>query len=433
MICAPLWTGRSNPAVMRRRASHSLWAALPLWFRLSLLVEYQKYIGLALDALAATGDRQPESEVMLQSALGLGLYFTAGPAPIVMERLQRALELSLMVEDPESRQAQQLPIIWMLAFIAGNAGNYRGNLAYAHRYAEAMPGSSDTLAPARYDRMVARSLHDLGRHAEASPLVDRALTVVRTNRIRARLNAYDNDHWIASRANRARILWLQGFADDALAELDGCATDAHALQHAQSTCWALIFYLCPIAIWCGRLDLAHDLVTILLVQSRKSFEHWQAWGRLYAGVLQRLEHGAGPPLPAGSASCASQGDMLGTLMPGLATAETEARVEADPENWCAPEILRARAEQLLDGPPDAHDQAERLLFAAQDLATRQGALAWTLRIAASLARLRRMQGRPAEGLAILAPVHARFTQGFGTRDLLEAASLLHELAGDAAA
>jgi predicted ATPase/DNA-binding winged helix-turn-helix (wHTH) protein len=407
-------------------------AALPLWYRLALLVEDQKYIDLALAAVSGTTEPHAGDEAQLQAALALGRYYSAGPVPIVFERLQRALTTARSADFPATEQAPLLPIIWMLAFISGNAGNYRANLAYAEAYAQAMPGSPDTLAPARYDRMTARSLHDLGHHGAAQPLIERALTAVRTNRIRARLNAYDNDHWIAARATRARILWLQGFADDALAELDGCATDAHALQHAQSTCWALIFHLCPVAIWCGRLDLARDLVMILLVQSRRNFEHWHGWGRLYAGILDWLEHGSGPKLPASAASCTSQGDLLGTLMPGLATAETQARVEADPENWSAPEILRARAEQLLDtGEPGA--EAERLLLAAQDLAARQGALAWALRTAMSLARLRRMQGRTAEALAILAPVHARFTQGFATRDLEDAARLLHELAAGEAA
>ena len=53
-----------------------------------------------------------------------------------------------------------------------------------------------------------------------------------------------------------------------------------------------------------------------------------------------------------------------------------------------------------------------------------------MRIATSLARLRRCQGRPEEALAILTPVYARFTQGFTTRDLLAAADLQRALDDD---
>jgi predicted ATPase len=50
-----------------------------------------------------------------------------------------------------------------------------------------------------------------------------------------------------------------------------------------------------------------------------------------------------------------------------------------------------------------------------------------LRAAASLARLRRNQGRHAEARGVLAPVYAWFTEGFGTPDLREAKALLEAL------
>jgi predicted ATPase len=60
------------------------------------------------------------------------------------------------------------------------------------------------------------------------------------------------------------------------------------------------------------------------------------------------------------------------------------------------------------------------------MAHRQGAMAWQLRIATSLARLRRDQGRPADALAVLTPVYRGFTEGFGTADLLAAKKLIDE-------
>jgi predicted ATPase len=50
-----------------------------------------------------------------------------------------------------------------------------------------------------------------------------------------------------------------------------------------------------------------------------------------------------------------------------------------------------------------------------------------LRAATSLARLRRDQGKRAEARDLLAPVYAWFTEGFDTRDLIEAKALLEEL------
>ena len=51
----------------------------------------------------------------------------------------------------------------------------------------------------------------------------------------------------------------------------------------------------------------------------------------------------------------------------------------------------------------------------------------TQRVATSLARLLRAQGEPVEARAVLAPVYACFTEGFDTRDLVEAKALLEEL------
>jgi predicted ATPase len=52
-----------------------------------------------------------------------------------------------------------------------------------------------------------------------------------------------------------------------------------------------------------------------------------------------------------------------------------------------------------------------------------------LRAAASLARLRRDQGRLAEARDLLASVYGWFTEGFDTPDLKDAKALLDELGG----
>jgi predicted ATPase len=46
----------------------------------------------------------------------------------------------------------------------------------------------------------------------------------------------------------------------------------------------------------------------------------------------------------------------------------------------------------------------------------------------SAARLLQAQGRVSEARDLLAPVHARFTEGFGTADLVAARRLLDDLA-----
>jgi class 3 adenylate cyclase/predicted ATPase len=92
------------------------------------------------------------------------------------------------------------------------------------------------------------------------------------------------------------------------------------------------------------------------------------------------------------------------------------------------EIHRLRGEAMLLNPHGA-EEAERSFRRAIDIATRQRANSWRLRAATSLARLLSKTGRREGARAALAPAYAQFTEGFNTSDLLEAKSLLDELAG----
>jgi predicted ATPase len=74
------------------------------------------------------------------------------------------------------------------------------------------------------------------------------------------------------------------------------------------------------------------------------------------------------------------------------------------------------------------EAAEELYRKALSIAAEQGAKLWELRAAASLASLRRDQGRRVEAHELLAPIYGWFTEGFDTPDLKEAKALLDELA-----
>jgi hypothetical protein len=91
-----------------------------------------------------------------------------------------------------------------------------------------------------------------------------------------------------------------------------------------------------------------------------------------------------------------------------------------------PEILRLKGWMLsLKGDLEG---AERNFLASLDWARRQQAKMWELRTSASLARLWQSQGKRQDAYELLAPVYGWFTEGFDTKDLLEAKALLDELA-----
>src|ERR1700730_3632320 len=92
------------------------------------------------------------------------------------------------------------------------------------------------------------------------------------------------------------------------------------------------------------------------------------------------------------------------------------------------EILRLKGWMLsLKGDLEG---AEREFLASLAWARRQQAKMWELRPSVSLARLWQSQGKRQDAYELLAPVYGWFTEGFDTKDLLEAEVLLDELGAD---
>jgi predicted ATPase len=96
------------------------------------------------------------------------------------------------------------------------------------------------------------------------------------------------------------------------------------------------------------------------------------------------------------------------------------------ERWWEAEMYRIEGELTLQGGAD-NAAAEACFRHALERARAQGLRLFELRAATNLARLYQSQGRPAEARRALAPVLAAFTEGFGTRDLLDARAVLDRI------
>jgi class 3 adenylate cyclase/tetratricopeptide (TPR) repeat protein len=89
------------------------------------------------------------------------------------------------------------------------------------------------------------------------------------------------------------------------------------------------------------------------------------------------------------------------------------------------EILRLKGWIL--SLKDDFEGAEWNCLASLEWSRRQQAKMWELRTSVSLGRLWQTQGKRQQAYELLAPVYGWFTEGFDTKDLLEAKSLLAEL------
>jgi predicted ATPase len=188
-------------------------------------------------------------------------------------------------------------------------------------------------------------------------------------------------------------------------------------------------------------ELANRLV---ILGEEKGSLYWQSYGRMLQGWLLAEAGRNSEAISVGTAAVAAIRSTGATAyapwyMSYLAMAhaklgqfddawrciaEAIGASETTGERWCDAEIDRIAAEIALMEPNPDRVKTDAYLTRALSTAREQKAASLELRAAASVARLRRTQGRHAEACNLLAPILERFTEGFGTLDLIEAKSLL---------
>jgi predicted ATPase len=111
---------------------------------------------------------------------------------------------------------------------------------------------------------------------------------------------------------------------------------------------------------------------------------------------------------------------------GLEQIERALGIAESGAKYQLPELLRTKGELLLRLNP-RDEAAEGWFQQSLTTAREEGAKSNELRAALSVARLYRAQARNEEAQELLSPVYAWFTEGFDTRDLVEAKALLDQL------
>jgi len=418
-------------------------AAVPLWMHLSLVEECRVRVEQALSALAGSASPDERFEMRLCAALGALLIIARGAAA---HDSGAAWTNALAIADRLDDTEYQLRALWGLWLFHVNSGQHRIPLELAERFlalAAKRPGTNDPLLG---QRMIGVSLYLRGDLSGARDHLDRVLDEYVATDDRSHTLRFQFDLPVSARVFIAWILWLQGLPDQAVRAAEEVIEDAQAADHALTICYALAFAACPIALLTGDLAAADRHVSMLAdLSTRYALTLWGALGRAYRGLLlaMRGDVAAGSALlragldEAGSAGLAVRLIAFLNLTNGsshraqLVASQLEVVEEAIgrsiavEEHWAIAELLRVKGELLLvDDAPGAEKLAEDHFQQALDWSRRQGALAWELRAATSLARLWRSQGRLEDAAATLKPVYDRFAEGFDTADLIAAKRLL---------
>jgi predicted ATPase len=417
--------------------------AVPLWFQASLMNEcYQR----AQQAISRLGPEAEGDDAMrLYAALSWSLMQTKGSVAETHRAWTRVLQLSEQLDDTDY-QARALWGLW-----AGrlNSGDFKQALVLAERFCDIAARRADPGDGFVGDRMIGYTLHLMGQQTVARQHIERMLAGYVSPRSGAEIVRFVFDQRMTARCFLARILWLQGFPDQANAEVADIIAGALTSDDTLSLCQALVQAACPVALLSGELEAAARYVRLLVDHSAASaLVFWQAWGGCFQGAMSirlgevtgglRLLEDALRDLRSidfgvyyvaflcefADALC-SAGDTVRGLQ---AIDEALERSQRNEERWCFPELLRVKAE-LLMRQAAATDGAEpeSLLLQSLALARQQETWSWELRSAVSLARLWHRHGRSAEAAAVLASAIAHFNEGFETSDLKAAMSLLQEL------
>src|ERR1700733_9185346 len=291
-------------------------------------------------------------EMKLQAALGA--------SPAARQASTAALRLAESLGDTE----YQMRALWELWVHHTNTGELAAALAVAQRfYTLALEYAYPATMPIA-DRMMGMSYHYLGDQTNAWRHMERMLSADVDLQPRSPLIRFWFDQKVAGRIALARILWLQGFADQAWRTVQSAVGDAEALADPATLCYALSHGGCLFALWMGNLAAAERYAEMLLEHSRKhAYAVWNDFASRLKGVvlvkagdldrglpllrasLHEITEPNGLWFLTGLSQMAEALGLAGQFADGLATVERG--IDRSQRGWLAPELLRIKGELLL--------------------------------------------------------------------------------------
>jgi predicted ATPase len=259
---------------------------------------------------------------------------------------------------------------------------------------------------------------------------------------------FGHDPVVQNLGTLAWVLWALGYPERAVQHCDRGLTFAQGLSHPFSLAFALAEKVHLHQLRREATMVQEQAETLFILSTEHGFPLRAAIGSTFLGwamvergagkaEIARIEEGIATFQATGArllipwllGLCAEAYGKIGQTEEGLTiVAEALSAVEETGEHFYEAELYRLKGAFLLQLSSDNHREAEACFQHALAIAQSQGAKAWELRTAASLARLWQQQGKRQEAHALLTPIYTWFTEGFDTPDLQEARALLDALA-----
>jgi predicted ATPase len=419
-------------------------ASAPLWILLSMIGDCRAIILRALAHLRDVSDDRMRHELRLQTALAAASFWAQGAVSATVDASTCALALA----DELGDVAHQLGALFILWLYTLRRGDCRASLTLARRFRQIAETSGDTSDALTAERLEGISLLHHGEYSQARAIMERILTKMQPNIHHFFALYFGCDQRVSAMVYLARILWIQGFPNQAERLSKVLLEEARALNHRNTLCLVLCDNVCTFATLADDGDTLEKFTTVLASEAEKhGMGMWRLFAIAFKGVaaVKRGDIATGFDLlrytldgTHGTRLELRHTIFIEALADALAaTGRVSEAIDAvqrilddslqNDGQWCVPELLRLRGDFKLRENSENATSAERDFEDAIALSARQGARSWQLRAALSLARLRWRQGQSAEARGALEPIYDWFTEGFDTADLKAARALLEEL------
>jgi len=396
-----------------------------------------------LDAVSDPTDRARQ-ELDLQLVIGQAAALSKGwSAPEPERAFSRARQLCEAVADTP----EVFPALWGVWAFLDVTGRMEEAQAVAIEFLERAERAGDSAAACEGHRIVGEMAYRLGDLPRARHHLEHGVRIYDAEAHRGNARLYGQDSCLTNLLYLGWVLWLLGFPDQANKAQQRALALAESGGQSFDVAWAHLFHTflhVNLRDWASGADAAARVVAVC---SEHGYGFWLAFGRCYMGLArmhldatpaggdlarQQIEtlrsFGAEVSLTAIHALLADGYRRLGCLDEGLdQVAAGLALVHKTAERFAESELHLVQAELLESCGPAFHAAAEASFLRSIDVARSHGARAIELRAATRLARLWHGRGRSEQARALLEPVFGGFTEGFDTRDLLEAKALLDAL------
>jgi predicted ATPase len=418
------------------------------------LIEAVKQFARALkqiEILSATPALRRE-QIKLQVGLANALMHVHGyGAPESKAAFEQA---RLFIEQAEGLgETPEDPLLLfsvLYGFFAANFVTFNGDVCHdlaAHFLALAEKQQAVAPPMIGHRNMGLSSLH-AGDIAEGRAHLDRAVTLYDPSEHRALATRFGQDIRVAALSFRSWTLWLLGYPKAAGTDAERALGEARQTGHAATLMYALV-----VTAWthtlCGNyVEASSQNDEVVPLADERGGALWKAFGMANQGCVLALTNKASDALQTISSGITAVRETGTTMwMPFYLSYLTKAyadlgrfedawhcitealtAIEITREGWCEAEVNRVAGEIALLAPYRDATKATTYFERALAIAREQQAKSWELRVATSMARLWREQGKRNAARELLAPIYGWFTEGFETLDLKQARSLLDELA-----